>query len=512
MKWDCLRSRFLTTRNYETNPILVEGAIGLEPIDGSLFTKGVAAPIMVHRAPTKLLLADNEATWSRRNPRSLADVPVEPMRGTLLSDGEREVASKPPRKGMTMRINDVILAAALLLGMLPASSSAEDAPEVREIQAQPSYVLSTKQVELAVTRLGGHMAPVTFHRDSDKPIQPYYVSPWQAESAKPMPAPVLVPLRGDFFCMPFGGNSDPVGGETHPPHGEVAGSQWTFVSSKKDADVATLTLAIDTKVRKGRVVKELSLVEGQNVVYSKDTITGFEGKAPLGHHATLAMPEKEGSVRIAVSPFRFGRTCPGVFSDPRKGEYQSLLPDTQWHDLTKVPAAWQGAPAADLTRLPSRFGHADLIQLVNEQESVTKSPAWTTATFTDEGYLWFSLKDPAVLRTTVFWIENHGRHGHPWNGRNNCLGLEDVTAFFAEGLAKSVSDNLLTAEGVPTAITLHADRPTSVNYIQGTAKIPKGFDIVREVKFAPGEVTFVSSSGERVTVPVRHEFLKTGKL
>lgn len=35
----------------------------------------------------------------------------------------------------------------------------------KTIHAQPSYVLSSNQVELAVTLLGGHMAPVTFYRD-----------------------------------------------------------------------------------------------------------------------------------------------------------------------------------------------------------------------------------------------------------------------------------------------------------------------------------------------------------
>ena len=30
--------------------------------------------------------------------------------------------------------------------------------------------------------------PVTFYRDTDRPVQPYYVSPWQAEPAAEMPA------------------------------------------------------------------------------------------------------------------------------------------------------------------------------------------------------------------------------------------------------------------------------------------------------------------------------------
>ena len=418
----------------------------------------------------------------------------------------------PFERSFVMKTFHWLAAFVASVSMLLSSVSAQENGTVREHHSQPCFVLATKQVELAVTRVGGHMAPVTFYRDGEQPVRPYYVSPWQDEAKQAMPVPVLVPLRGDFFCLPFGGNSDEVAGEKHPPHGETAGSEWSFVSNKQTGDVATLTLALETKVRSGRVVKELSLVAGQNAVYSRHTISGFAGRVPLGHHATLAMPDQEGAVRIAVSPFRFGRTCPGLFSDPKKAEYQSLLPDAKWKDLTQVPVAWQGAPAADLTRLPARFGHADLVQLINEPQTATSGPAWTTATFADEGFLWFSLKDPDVLRSTVFWIENHGRHGHPWNGRNNCLGLEDVTAYFADGLAASIQDNKLTADGVPTAIELKADRPTAVNYIQGTAKIPAGFDIVRTVEFAPGAVTFVSASGKRATAPVRHEFLKTGKL
>ncbi|MFN7734513.1 MAG: hypothetical protein ACK52S_18290 [Pirellula sp.] len=398
-----------------------------------------------------------------------------------------------------------------LLSVFTTSGYAEDVI-LRNQHQQPCYVIGNKQVEVAVTENGGHMAPVTFYRDSDKPLKPYYVSPWQDEKPSEMPVPVLVPLRGDFFCMPFGGNSDEVSGEKHPPHGEIAGAKWKPLGTKKAGDVTTLTMAIDTKIRRGRVTKELSLVDSQNVVYTKHTIEGFAGRVPLGHHATLAMPDQIETVRLAASPFRFGMTYPGTFSDPKQREYQSLLPNSKWTSLEKVPVAWKGEADADLTKLPARQGFADLIQLVNEPWEKTNGPAWMTATFTDSNYVWFSLKDPAVLSTTVFWIENHGRHGHPWNGRNNCLGLEDVTAHFADGLKASMEDNILSKEGVPTAVELKSDKPTTVNYIQGVVKVPEGFEMVKTLEFSPGQVTFVSTAGKKVTAPVRHEFLKTGNL
>lgn len=399
----------------------------------------------------------------------------------------------------------------MLLGLsLAGTAVLADLAEEETIHAQPSWVLRTPQVQLAVTRLGGHMAPVTFYRHQDKPVRPYHISPWQEEKLPaPVPAPVLAPLRGDFFCMPFGGNSEPYRGEKHPPHGEVAGNEWEYVRSGKTGDVSTLILEMDTKVRKGNVAKHLSLVDGQNVVYSRHVIRGFAGKTPLGHHATLSMPGKGGAARIATSPYRFGMTNPTQFSNPENGEYQSLAINARFTDLKKVPLIWKGSADADLTRLPARRGHSDLLLIANQQ---TTQPAWITVTIAERGYVWYAFKDPKVLPSTVFWIENRGRHGNPWNGRNNCLGLEDVAAFFADGLAPSARDNALTQQGVRTALTLTADRPTEIRYIQGAAKVPAGFAQVRTVTFAPGKATFISTTGQRVTVPVRHEFLKTGRL
>lgn len=385
-----------------------------------------------------------------------------------------------------------------------------------EFFGKKSFTLTSPQVTLAVTEIGGHMAPVTFYRQAQK-FEPYHISPWQKEPPAEMPVPVLVPLRGDFFCMPFGGNADPVHGEKHPPHGEVAGSNWKLVgvqekTGRNQAIVHTLTMQMETSLRKGHVTKQLSLVDDQNVVYSSHTIEGFAGRVPLGHHATLAMPESEESVHLASSPLRFGMTYPGQFSDPKQREYQSLLPGTRWTDPTQVPVLAKNAPDADITRQPARYGHADLVQLVNDPS--VAGPAWMTATFTggEQEYVWFSLKDPTVLSSTVIWMEHHGRHGHPWNGRNSCLGLEDVTAFFADGLAASSGKNILTQEGVPTAVELQAEHPTVIRYIQGVAAAPKGFDRVTRIEFVSGGMVLVSPKGERVTVAVVHEFLKTGTL
>jgi hypothetical protein len=394
----------------------------------------------------------------------------------------------------------------------PAPAPASPAPPANEfvaektVAAQPSWVIATKEVELAITKSGGHMAPVTFFRDTDKPVQPYHISPWQEEGLKL--DGVLRTLRGDWFCMPFGANAAPFNKEQHPGHGEVASAAWQMTGANRVGGITTLTLQTETKVRPGKVTRELSLIEGQNVVYSREVIEGFAGPAPLGHHATLAMPETEGVVHIATSPIKFGMTNPSLFSDPVQREYQSFAIGARITSLKQVPLIIKGAPDADVSRLPARRGFADLVQLCNEKGDI----AWTTATRVDQGWVWFALKDPEVLNSTVMWIENHGRHASPWNGRNNCLGLEDVCAYFADGLVNSAKRNLLNEAGVRTAIELTADKPTAINYIQGVAKVPAGFEEVAAIEFAPGRIVLVSPQGVKVALPVRHEFLKTGKL
>ena len=404
-----------------------------------------------------------------------------------------------------------------LLMILPLSATTAllngaDVEPVKTAHFRPCYILSNEQTEVAVTQEGGQMAPVVFFRNTEHPARPYHLSPWQSEPRTEMPAPVLKCLRGDFFCLPFGGNSQSVDGELHPPHGEIVGSAWTSRGVSRKGDVTTLTLSIETKIHPGRVTKALSLVQGQNVVYSRHLVEGFVGQFPLGHHATLSMPDEEGSVRIATSPLKFGMTAPGLFSNPLQREYQALLPGARWTNLTQVPVAWKGGADADLSRMPGRQGHSDLVQLVNQERSSTSGPAWTTATFQSRGYLWFALKDAAILNSTVLWMENRGRHGAPWNGRNNCLGIEDVTAFFADGLAASRAGNALSREGVMTTVNLPIGKPTAVNYIQGVAKIPSGFENVLTVEFEPGMVTFVSVTGQRISTPVRHDFLISGTL
>ncbi|NQT88795.1 hypothetical protein HQ560_18655 [bacterium] len=374
--------------------------------------------------------------------------------------------------------------------------------------SQAGWRLKSDTVDLFVTENGGHMAPVRFCADTAKPVQPYYISPWQNDGLKNLPAPVLVPFRGDFFAMPFGGNGEVVNGEKHTGHGEPASSKWRFVGETRQDGVATLTLALETQVRKGKITKKIHLADGHNVVYTTHVLEGYSGAMPLGHHSMLAAPETDGGLRIAVSKFDLGMTCPTVFSNPANRAYQSLAVNKTFTDLASVPALARDAQPADCSSYPRREGFDDLIQLFKKPSA---EPAWTAATCQEEGYLWFSLKDASLMPGTIFWITNGGSNGFPWNGSNRCLGLEENCAYFAEGLGPSTRPNIITKQGFPTAVALSPTKPTTVNFIQGAVKVPAGFECVKTARFADGSATFVSITGKEVTVEVNHAFLKTGR-
>ncbi len=381
-------------------------------------------------------------------------------------------------------------------------------PAVREVAGQSAWILRNRNVELALTRRGGQMAPVRFRADSGHPIEPYYVSPWQGRGVK-TGEPVLDPLRGDFFCMPFGANADAWRGETHRVHGETAGRAWSSAKIEDRHGVAVLSATMKTRVRPGKVTKRLSVIEGHDVVYCQHVLEGFAGSMPLGHHPTLAMPKTPGAMRVTTSAFELGMTNPSLAEPPLENEYQSLAIGEPFTDLSEVPLRFKDRPVDDLTRFPAREGYTDLLAVFKQPEP---RPAWTAAVHTEGGYLWYSLKDPRVLPATVFWISNRGRQGSPWNGQNRCLGLEDVCGYFAEGLAASIKANPVSRAGFPTVVKCRADRPTIINYIQGVVPVPQAFQVVRKVRFQPGRVVFTANGDRTVTAEVQWEFLRTGEL
>ncbi|MFP4377291.1 MAG: hypothetical protein ACLFP4_09620 [Spirochaetales bacterium] len=407
--------------------------------------------------------------------------------------------------------------------------------ETREIRGQECWLIENESVSLALTRLGGMMAPVRFTLPDGRQVEPYYVSPWQEEGLE-IDEPVLVPLRGDFFCAPFGAGST-YEGVDYVSHGPAATGMWgdAEVSENPSAggvrDAARsndpgpspspragdntagvsekagpgsggtppaveLRTSMDSGAPLGSITKSITLREGHTAVYQRHTLRDVQVSLPLGHHATLAA-DPAAPLLISTSPVRFGMVDTDNAPVYVNEEYRSLEAGARFEQPEAVPTVWRREAQSDCTVFPAREGFVDIIQVVAEPRE--GEPAWVTAACPERGYLWYSLKDSKVLPSTVFWMENRGRHGAPWNGRNCCIGLEDVCAAFAGGMAASNGANPLAEAGVATVVSPDAKGQISVSYIEGVIGIPSDFGRAEAVEFGDEGIRVVGENGAHVS-------------
>lgn len=425
-------------------------------------------------------------------------------------------------------------------------------------RGQECWHVSTPTIDASITVRGGMMAPVSFRLPGGVVVQPYYVSPWQddtgaAESARAMAPAVLIPLRGDFFCLPFGG-ANKVGAEDHQPHGESSWKPWTFVSCGADVSgqgpavgspdsrgaaggtaggsspATRLKLSMDYAACTGSIQKTLYFGWDKAYIGTEHLLSGFSGSYPLGHHAILAgSTECDGIWRLCFPPFELGLTDPDNTLPFRGGEYYALAEGAEFQDFAKVPTRWKHPASTDLSLFPDRRGFIDIAAIYRRPEASGSSSAvghgagghgaggkssgegagwvgrvgWTVAVNRHEGYLWYSLKDQSLLPATVFWMENQGRHGSPWSGRNSCIGIEETCTYMAAGRARSMEPNPVSQHGIPTTVRLSPATTLRVRTIQGVLPVPSPDIRVAGLRLdSTGCAVLVTDTGHEMALPV----------
>ena len=370
---------------------------------------------------------------------------------------------------------------------------------------QPSWRLKTNAVEVFVTRTAGMLAPATFRLPSGRAVQPFAVAPWAGEKIDAGLPPLLHALRGDFFCAPFGGNGVAWRGEKHPPHGESANADWNFIEHTQNREMTSLQLQLKTKVRPGVIDKRVTLRANHNAIYLEHLLTGFSGPLSLGTHPCLKIPGPDGSARISAGGWEWGQVLPVPFEEPSVGGYSSLQPGARFESLAAVPLANGGT--ADLTHYPARSGFDDLVMLMGKPG---RTLGWSAVTFPQAGWALLQLKNPEVLRHTILWHSNGGRHYAPWNGRHrHVLGLEETTSYFHFGQAESAKSNPLSKAGYPTTIKLSAKKSLRVPHIFAVAALPPGFDLVGDVTPDAHGVMLTAQNGKTAHLALDVGFLSS---
>jgi hypothetical protein len=361
------------------------------------------------------------------------------------------------------------------------------------LNGAPSHLLKTPTVTLAVTAGAGQLAPATFHLPG-RDVSPYSLSPWEPAEFPDLP-PLLSVLRGDFFCLPFGPQAD------GPPHGDPANAPWKLIAQTDDS----LHLALDASDTGAHVEKILTVRPGQHAIYYDHRISNLDGDWSYGNHPILDLSSlPENSARVAVSPFRWASTYPGIFSNPAAGESQSLADGQTFTHLSAVPLA--NGENTDLSRYPARPGNDDLVMMVNQPATTEQPFAWSAVTL--DGAVWFSLKNPADFPATLFWLSNGGRSAPPWSSRHTArLGIEEVCSYFCNTIDDSRKD-LLAHLNIPTTRPFSKSQTTSLRIIQAVAPAPANFGLVTSIKPAgQNAVTLTDESGLEITIPLDWNFI-----
>lgn len=357
--------------------------------------------------------------------------------------------------------------------------------------------LSVDGISLAIEPRGGMLADLVIERDGQR-IAPLHRAPWVGgpEAMPADAAPHLGVLQGDFFCAPFGQTDDPA----VPAHGWPANGHWQLGGVDVGVDGArTGRFELVERVGGAAVTKEVTVRPGHPVVYQRHLLRGGSGRLPIAHHAMIRVP---GGARLSFSAKDFGAT-PGtpLEADPALG--RSLLAYPQRFETLSDVGMADGS-RADLRSYPRFEAHEDFLTLFDPPDARV---GWSVVVAATDGFVFFAVKDAAVLCQTSLWMSNGGRSYAPWSSRHAAvLGIEEMCAHFGDGPGVSGSENDLTREGYRTSVALGGR--LDVRYALGAIPMPAGWSEVADVEIANGTLTLFDAAGGTASLPFDSGFLE----
>ncbi len=345
----------------------------------------------------------------------------------------------------------------------------------------------TKCGSVAVDAAIGNLRELDFDCGSRR-ISPLHTAHWVGTENLPADLPpVERDLAGDFFCAPFGGADV----EPSPPHGWSANSQWSLAR----LDEGTIQLDLDALVLGALITKTLRLSPDAPLLYQSHRIEGGQGALTFAHHPMLRL---QTSGALSVSPKRAALT-PLVPLEPGR---HALACPARSEDLHAFPA--EDGTFLDLATLPIGSATEDFVTLVEADGSAL---GWSAVVRDCEDDIVFFLKDPKTMPVTMLWHSNGGRDYAPWSGRHTgVLGVEDGCAAGASGHRAALATNPVSAEGVPTAVSLGGR--IEVKHVIGAVPRPEGWERIRDICVVGAELFLIEENGDELQLPFDPDFFR----
>ena len=358
-----------------------------------------------------------------------------------------------------------------------------------------TWSIENKNVKTGVTEIGGFLDPVTF-KFGNVEFSPLNKAPWiddkNLENSIP---PMLKLLRNDFFCAPFG-DSD-ILSEENRAHGSTANDKWRAINITPKK----IELQLCANIMEADVRKIISIEDEHSVIYEEHIFKGGGGKIPIGHHLML---KADSPLKLSFSNFILGATPPSpIETAPELG--QSFLQYPQkFSSLNNVKLS--NGNTMDLSEYPKMEKHEDLLMMISDDSLPF---AWSAAVNSKSRWVFFALKSPNILRSTVLWFSNGGRFYPPFSGRHkNVIGIEEVTGFFHLGHKASVNNNFLNQSGFPTSISLTPNKDFHVRYLFGLVPFSKDFGRVKRIEKYSDGINIIDENENKLHTKVDINFIE----
>ncbi len=340
---------------------------------------------------------------------------------------------------------------------------------------------------------------------------------WDASRHEPFwKVPLLYDIAGSFPCVPNFGPDHRMDSYELPPHGFTARQKWT-----QDTPVCleeNRGIALSSTLPRGEhpfaYKKTDLLLKGENVHYAKLEIrnTGSrEEPYNCGWHNTCGAPFLESGCLIDNNAEQYAVPPEGGEFDPT-GE---LAFEGRSESLEQMPLRRGGSKDMRLVEGPS--GYTDFIcgavpsrcelgwsSIVNPCQKLIYLSFFTGPSAVSE--------EEIPLYFYDLWLNYGGRDYQPWavqDGQSDqtfCLGAENATGYFANGLAEAVKNPTLM--GNPTHLILPAGQ-TRTNYYGTLFQGYEGdaLDLgIRSVDCGEGELILTGYTGKSVSVKAEWDF------
>lgn len=387
-------------------------------------------------------------------------------------------------------------------------------------QKRNAYIIENDLIRLVTLTGGGHIAELRFREGLNLPtVNPLWVPPWKtmepyqykekihgAKYGKIDTGKLICGIAGHNLCLDYFGASSPEESKQGLSiHGEAPSARWRATRKSSNPGRADLEMAVRLPVAGLRFTRQITIRQGESVVYLKEKVTNEKKADHFFHwtqHVTLGPPFLKPKHCRTFMPGTKGRTFSHGYDEGKALLVSSR--DFRWPFAPGVSGA-----KVDLTRPFSKSGRGILATVLLRPD---REVVYVAALNTEENLLMGYCFKRTDFPWVALWEENCARTAPPWNGITQSRGLEFGSTPFAVGKREAFANGPLF--GTPYFSLVPAKGQATVNYVSFLAAVPKGFVEVADISIQEGNIVVAgrNNKGKPVTVEVRASGLRQGTL